>query len=187
MASADEQQPPGVDLAALTDYLKAHRPELATGTLRAELIVWRPFQPHVLHQQRQRDVRPAAPPLGHVLDTAHDMSREFRVISALHGTPVPVANPLLFCGDTDVIGSPFYLMEKVEGVVLRDFDDAVAIGKRKFRSCRTASSTPSVDCTRRIRRTLDLRTSVVPRAFSNANSDAGRSSSTPRARATFQA
>src|SRR5215469_4345633 len=58
------------------------------------------------------------PPLGHVLPTAHDMSREFRVLSALAGTEVPVAGPVAFCADADVIGAPFYLMEYVPGVVL---------------------------------------------------------------------
>jgi aminoglycoside phosphotransferase (APT) family kinase protein len=63
------------------------------------------------------------PPLGHVLPTAHDMSREFRVISALHGTDVPVAEPIAICSDTDVIGSPFYLMRYVDGLVIRTRDD----------------------------------------------------------------
>ena len=57
------------------------------------------------------------PPLGHVLPTAHDMSeREFRVLSGLSGTKVPVARPLAFCDDADVIGAPFYLMEHVPGM-----------------------------------------------------------------------
>ena len=68
------------------------------------------------------------PPLGHVLDTAHDMAREFRVTSALADTNVPVAKPLLLCEDANIIGSPFYVMEKVEGLVLRDFDDAMQLG-----------------------------------------------------------
>jgi aminoglycoside phosphotransferase (APT) family kinase protein len=59
------------------------------------------------------------PPLGHVLPTAHDMSREYRVISALQGTGVPVARPIAACSDLDVIGAPFYVMEHVDGVVLR--------------------------------------------------------------------
>ncbi len=59
------------------------------------------------------------PPLGHVLPTAHDMSREFRVLSALHGTDIPVPGPVAICADPDVIGAPFYLMEYVDGVVLR--------------------------------------------------------------------
>jgi aminoglycoside phosphotransferase (APT) family kinase protein len=59
------------------------------------------------------------PPLGHVLPTAHDMSREFRVLSALSGTDIPVPKPLANCTDPDVIGGPFYLMEFVDGAVLR--------------------------------------------------------------------
>src|SRR5271155_2981676 len=59
------------------------------------------------------------PPLGHVLPTAHDMSREFRVLSALSGTAVPVARPIASCTDAEVIGAPFYLMEYVPGVILR--------------------------------------------------------------------
>ena len=59
------------------------------------------------------------PPLGHVLPTAHDMSREFRVLSALAGTRVPVAPLVASCTDDEVIGAPFYVMEYVPGVVLR--------------------------------------------------------------------
>jgi aminoglycoside phosphotransferase (APT) family kinase protein len=63
------------------------------------------------------------PPLGHVLPTAHDMSREYRVLTALHGTDVPVPAPIAICADADVIGAPFYLMEYVDGVVLRTRED----------------------------------------------------------------
>ena len=66
------------------------------------------------------------PPLGHVLSTAHDMTREFRVISALHGTAVPVAAPVVLCEDVDVNGAPFYLMSYVDGVVL---DQADVLGR----------------------------------------------------------
>ncbi len=67
------------------------------------------------------------PPLGHVLPTAHDMSREFRVHSALAGTAVPVARPVAFCADAEVIGAPFYLMDYVPGVVLRSRQDTAAL------------------------------------------------------------
>src|SRR5579859_1753804 len=63
------------------------------------------------------------PPLGHVLPTAHDMSREYRVLSALAGTKVPVAPLVAACTDDEVIGAPFYVMEYVPGVVLRTRDD----------------------------------------------------------------
>ncbi|MHA6631055.1 phosphotransferase family protein [Pseudonocardia sichuanensis] len=60
------------------------------------------------------------PPTGMVLATAHDMSREWRFISALAPTPVPVAPPVAYCADPDVIGAEFYLMEFVDGEVLND-------------------------------------------------------------------
>jgi aminoglycoside phosphotransferase (APT) family kinase protein len=60
------------------------------------------------------------PPLGHVLPTAHDMVREHTVMSALAGTPVPVPQTLHLCTDPEVLGGPFYVMERVEGHVCRD-------------------------------------------------------------------
>jgi aminoglycoside phosphotransferase (APT) family kinase protein len=63
------------------------------------------------------------PPLGHVLPTAHDMAREYRVLSALHGTAIPVPAPVAFCPDAEVIGAPFYLMQYVDGLVLRTRED----------------------------------------------------------------
>lgn len=60
------------------------------------------------------------PPRGPLLPTAHDVGREYRVLVALADTEVPVPHPVLFCDDTAVIGAPFYLMERVEGYVIRD-------------------------------------------------------------------
>ncbi|WP_029429997.1 phosphotransferase family protein [Blastococcus sp. URHD0036] len=60
------------------------------------------------------------PPTGAVLATAHDMEREHRVISALGGTAVPVPRTLHLCTDTAVLGAPFYVMEKVDGVHVVD-------------------------------------------------------------------
>ena len=60
------------------------------------------------------------PPLGHVLPTAHDMTREFTVISALRDTDVPVPAALHNCTDEGVIGAPFYLMERLHGHILRN-------------------------------------------------------------------
>jgi aminoglycoside phosphotransferase (APT) family kinase protein len=68
------------------------------------------------------------PPLGHVLPTAHDMTREFRVISALRASPVPVPAALLRCDDEAVIGAPFYLMEFVEGEVVRSMERLATLG-----------------------------------------------------------
>lgn len=59
-------------------------------------------------------------PLSHVLPTAHDMKREFRVISALAPTPVPVPEAVALCEDVSVNDAPFYIMEYVEGLVPTD-------------------------------------------------------------------
>jgi aminoglycoside phosphotransferase (APT) family kinase protein len=67
------------------------------------------------------------PPLGHVLPTAHDMAREYRVLSALHGTVVPVPRPIAFCDDERLLGVPFYVMTKVDGMVVRRGPDAAAL------------------------------------------------------------
>ena len=57
------------------------------------------------------------PPLGHVLESAHDMAREHRIVSAVAQSKVPVPTTYGVCEDTEVNGSPFYLMEFVDGLV----------------------------------------------------------------------
>jgi aminoglycoside phosphotransferase (APT) family kinase protein len=64
------------------------------------------------------------PPLGHVLATAHDMGREFRIISALQQTTVPVPPLVGFCEDSDTNGAPFYVMDHVQGIIARDVSAA---------------------------------------------------------------
>ena len=67
------------------------------------------------------------PPLGHVLASAHDMSREHRIISGLQHSAVPVAPALGFCDDPAVNDSPFYVMGFVDGHVIRDRVTAEAL------------------------------------------------------------
>jgi aminoglycoside phosphotransferase (APT) family kinase protein len=64
------------------------------------------------------------PPLGKRLASAHDMGREFRIISALQRSPVPVAPVVGLCEDDSVNGAPFYVMEFVDGPILRSRADA---------------------------------------------------------------
>jgi aminoglycoside phosphotransferase (APT) family kinase protein len=66
------------------------------------------------------------PPISHILPTAHDMGREHRIISALRDTPVPVPAALGYCADETVNGRPFYVMEFVDGYVLREPAEAAA-------------------------------------------------------------
>jgi len=60
------------------------------------------------------------PPLGHVLPTAHDMSREYKVIAGLAGTGVPVPRAVTICDDLSFNGAPFYVMDYVEGVIIAE-------------------------------------------------------------------
>lgn len=60
------------------------------------------------------------PPFGANIKTAHDMGREHRILAALQGVYPKAPRPLLYCADADVIGAPFYVMERVRGVILRD-------------------------------------------------------------------
>jgi aminoglycoside phosphotransferase (APT) family kinase protein len=67
------------------------------------------------------------PPMSHVLSTAHDMGREHRIISALRDTPVPVPQTLGYCEDESVNERPFYVMDFVDGYILRSQDEAAAL------------------------------------------------------------
>ncbi len=64
------------------------------------------------------------PPLSHVLPTAHDMAREYKVITALGPTAVPVPVTFGLCLDEEVNGRPFYVMEFVDGHIVRDAETA---------------------------------------------------------------
>ncbi|GAA2583906.1 phosphotransferase family protein [Dactylosporangium fulvum] len=118
--------PPGLDLPRLAAYLDAKAPGLVSAPLRAELVAGgRSNLTYVLNEVFVL----RRPPLGHVLATAHDMAREYRVISALGATMVPVPEALLLCTDDSVLGAPFYLMARVPGVVLRNRSQTDSLGE----------------------------------------------------------
>ncbi len=110
---------PGLDLARFRAFFEDARPGGVNGALRARVIAGGKsnLTYEVTDGQASWIVR--RPPLGHVLATAHDMSREYRVITALHPTDVPVPATYALCEDADVIGAPFFVMERVEGMPYR--------------------------------------------------------------------
>jgi aminoglycoside phosphotransferase (APT) family kinase protein len=71
------------------------------------------------------------PPLGRVLATAHDMRREYRIMTALLGTPVPVPTTYAYCEDDSVLGAPFYIMERVDGTPYRHAEELVPLGPER--------------------------------------------------------
>src|SRR4051794_23154271 len=60
------------------------------------------------------------PPTGHLLASAHDMGREYRIISGLGPTAVPVPDALGLCEDPEINGAPFYVMGFVDGLILHN-------------------------------------------------------------------
>ncbi|MGW2377926.1 phosphotransferase family protein [Kitasatospora sp. NPDC001683] len=123
--------PPGLDLGGLRSYLDRELPDALHGPLRASLIEGgRSNLTYVLTDDVTRWVL-RRPPLGHVLATAHDMGREYRVMSALRDTDVPVPQMLLIDHETDVLGAPWYLMEHVSGVAHRDRETLAALGEQR--------------------------------------------------------
>ena len=109
-------------LDALEEHLRQALPGLLQGPLTAQLLAGgRSNLTYLLSDGSGRWVL-RRPPLGHVLETAHDMGREHRLLTALHPTDVPVPRPLLLAGP-DVGGAPFYLMEFADGRVLRERAD----------------------------------------------------------------
>lgn len=72
------------------------------------------------------------PPAGATAESAHDVLREYRVMNALQRTAVPLPETVLECDDHDVIGSDFYLMERLRGDVIREAEPS-RFGKPEFR------------------------------------------------------
>ena len=118
----------GLDLDRLRDHLGSSR-EL-TGRMFAG---GRSNLTYAITDGEQRWVL-RRPPLGHVLPTAHDMTREHRVLEALSKAGFPAPRPVLLCTDTEVIGAPFYLMEHVDGTIYRDVAELKALGPDRMRT-----------------------------------------------------
>ncbi len=117
----------GIDAPNVTAWFEAHA-EGVTPPLRFTLIAGG----HSNLTYRVDDAEGRSwvlrrPPLGQVLATAHDMAREHRIISALAPTDIPVAPTIGLCEDVAVNGAPFYVMDFVQGRVIRDATEAEAL------------------------------------------------------------
>lgn len=107
-----------LDLSRLELFLRGHFPE-ATGTLSVAQFPSGHSNLTYLVCLGDRQIVLRRPPFGSKVKTAHDMSREYRVLSKLHLVYPQAPKALLYCDYPSVLGSPFYLMERVPGIILR--------------------------------------------------------------------
>jgi aminoglycoside phosphotransferase (APT) family kinase protein len=107
-----------LDGSKLLSYLRAGMPDL-DGQLEVEQFPAGFSNLTYLVRVGEREFVLRRPPFGTKVKTAHDMGREFLILTRLHPVYPKVPRPLLYCDDTSVLGAPFYLMERVKGVILR--------------------------------------------------------------------
>lgn len=115
VALKPEEQP---DLAALNIYLQQSAPAMGEVTEMGRFTGGYSNLTYCL-QTGHKEYVLRKPPAGANIKSAHDMGREFRVLSLLKPCYAKVPAPVVYCDDANIIGSPFYIMEKLPGTILR--------------------------------------------------------------------
>jgi aminoglycoside phosphotransferase (APT) family kinase protein len=109
-----------LDVESLGSWLRARLPELQDS---AELAIEQFPSGHsnltYLMRSGDREYVLRRPPFGSKVKSAHDMGREFLVLSKLHAVFPIAPEPLLYCEDEGVIGAKFYVMRRIRGIILR--------------------------------------------------------------------
>jgi len=108
------------DVKSLINFLRSQFPEI-----QGELVV-KQFPSGFSNltyqiQWGEKDWVLRRPPFGANVKSGHDMMREYKILTALHGSAVKVPEPILYTENTDIIGADFYMMERVKGVILRGY------------------------------------------------------------------
>ena len=107
-----------LDLAQLERYLIEQLPGMA-GPLMVEQFPSGYSNLTYLLRMGDQELVLRRPPFGAKIKSAHDMGREYKVLTGLIQVYPKVPRPLLYCADESVIGAPFYVMERVKGIILR--------------------------------------------------------------------
>ena len=122
MELSDQSRPirpnEGLDETALEAYLRGSLPELTGGMILKQFPSgFSNLTYHLLFGGREFVLR--RPPFGTKAKSAHDMQREYTILKTLKPVYPYCPEPLLYCDDRDIIGAPFYVMERLRGIILR--------------------------------------------------------------------
>jgi len=107
-----------LDAERLAPFLRENFPE-SDGSLRVEQYPSGHSNLTYLVHWGDREFVLRRPPFGSKVKSAHDMGREYRVLSKLHAAYPPAPKTLLYCADESVLSAPFYLMKPIHGIILR--------------------------------------------------------------------
>lgn len=148
--TAPSTELPGLDLDRFRAYFERACPGEIGGPLTGSLVAGGKSNLTYIVGDGWKEWVVRRPPLGHVLATAHDMTREYRVMTALRDTSVPVPRTYALCEDEDVLGAKFYVMERVHGTPYRTAAQLAPLGPERTRaisqrSVETLATLHSVD------------------------------------------
>ena len=124
MPPSAEAAPVGYDTAKVEAWIADHVADLRPPLRWTRLVGGHSNLTYLLQDSHGRQAVIRRPPMGELLPKAHDMAREWALISALGDTAVPVPRALGFCADTSVIGVHFYVMGCIDGHPLYSASDA---------------------------------------------------------------
>jgi aminoglycoside phosphotransferase (APT) family kinase protein len=123
-----------VDVQKLQGFLAAKVPELANQPLEVQQFPGGHSNLTYLLKVGERELVMRRPPFGTKVKTAHDMGREFRILSALAGSYAHAPKPLVYTDDPAVMGAPFYVMERLRGIILRkELPPSLGLDPARFR------------------------------------------------------
>src|SRR5512147_296829 len=113
------RQGEALELEKLGSYLRTQLPNLDASPI--EVLQFPSGHSNLTYLLKigERELVLRRPPFGAKIKTAHDMQREFHILSHLVQVYPKVPRPLIYCEDTEILGAPFYLMDRLKGVILR--------------------------------------------------------------------
>jgi aminoglycoside phosphotransferase (APT) family kinase protein len=123
-----------VDASALERFFAAHVPELSGQPIQVLQFPGGHSNLTYLLKVGERELVMRRPPFGTKVKSAHDMGREYRILSALNPHYPLAPKPVAYSEDPSVMGAPFYLMERLRGVILRkDLPPELGLDAKRFR------------------------------------------------------